>query len=90
MIRSGQFFIEGKVLFNQGYPQNCGTDCCDIPCRMVGESDLYMWEVLLKVLDCKKIHIHVIGREEVIFSGVPAEYEQILQEAFDGSKADKR
>ena len=31
------------------------------------------------------IHIHVIPREDVIFSGVPQEYEQILSEAFSTS-----
>ena len=55
-----------------------------------GKAELYVAPLYNHLIKAgKKIHIHVIGREEVIFSGVPAEYEQILQEAFDGSKADK-
>ena len=29
-----------------------------------------------------KIHIHIIRRDEVIFSGVPEEYEQLLRDEF--------
>jgi hypothetical protein len=53
-----------------------------------GKAELYVAPLYNHLIEAgKKIHIHVIGRDEVIFSGVPAEYEQILQEAFDGNKA---
>ena len=55
-----------------------------------GKAELYVAPLYNHLIEAgKKIHIHVIGRDEVIFSGVPAEYEQILQKAFDGNKAGK-
>lgn len=52
-----------------------------------GKAELYVAPLYNHLIRAgKKIHIHVIPREAVIFSGVPAEYEQILQEAFDGSR----
>lgn len=53
-----------------------------------GKAELYVAPLYNHLIKAgKKIHIHVIAREDVIFSGVPAEYEQILHEAFDGNKA---
>ena len=47
-----------------------------------GKAELYVAPLYNHLISAgKKIHIHVIAREDVIFSGVPAEYEQILREA---------
>ena len=54
------------------------------PCD--GKAELYVAPLYNHLIRSgKKIHIHVIDREDVIFSGVPAEYEQILQAAFVGT-----
>lgn len=53
-----------------------------------GKAELYVAPLYNHLIKAgKKIHIHVIDREDVIFSGVPAEYEQILQDAIVGNRA---
>ena len=53
-----------------------------------GKAELYVAPLYNHLIKAgKKIHIHVIDRVDVIFSGVPAEYEQILQDAFVGNRA---
>ena len=52
-----------------------------------GKAELYVAPLYNHLINAgKRIHIHVIPREDVIFSGVPAEYEQILHETIDGSR----
>jgi len=47
-----------------------------------GKAELYVAPLYNHLIKAgKQIHIHVIDRKDVIFSGVPAEYEQILREA---------
>lgn len=78
---TGLYYFSSASSFRTAYAQNL-----EHPCD--GKAELYVAPLYNHLIrEGKKIHIHVIDRGDVIFSGVPAEYEQILQEAFDGKKA---
>ena len=73
---TGLYFFGSAGLFEKAYVMNQTHP-------LNGKMELYVAPLYnhLIALSCK-IHIHVIGRDEVIFSGVPSEYEQLLSEAY--------
>ncbi len=77
---TGLYYFSTASSFKTAYAQNL-----EHPCD--GKAELYVAPLYNHLIrDGKKIHIHVIDRSDVIFSGVPDEYEQILQETINGKK----
>lgn len=77
---TGLYYFGTASLFVTAYNENLENP-------KDGKAELYVAPLYNHLIKAgKKIHIHVIDRGDVIFSGVPAEYEQILQEAFDTSR----
>ena len=73
---TGLYYFKSADLFNAAYTMNL-EKAAD------GKMELYVAPLYNHLIACSKdIHIHVIKREEVIFSGVPAEYEQLLSDEF--------
>lgn len=69
---TGLYYFATAALFEKAYIMN-------IENPRDGKAELYVAPLYNHLIaDGKKIHIHVIDREDVIFSGVPSEYEQIL------------
>lgn len=78
---TGLYYFSSASSFMNAYTEN-------LEHPMDGKAELYVAPLYNHLIKAgKKIHIHVIDREDVIFSGVPAEYEQILQDAFVGNRA---
>lgn len=74
---TGLYYFSAAASFKAAYTINLEhpTD---------GKAELYVAPLYNHLIRAgKKIHIHIIDRNEVIFSGVPAEYEQILKDAFE-------
>lgn len=72
---TGLYYFGAASLFERAYEYNCTHPIND-------KMELYvapLYNHLIK-WSCK-IHINIISRDEVVFSGVPEEYEQILKEA---------
>ena len=77
---TGLYYFSSASSFKTAYAQNL-----EHPCD--GKAELYVAPLYNHLIrEGKKIHIHVIDRSDVIFSGVPDEYEQILQETINGKK----
>lgn len=77
---TGLYYFSTASSFKTAYAQNL-----EHPCD--GKAELYVAPLYNHLIrEGKKIHIHVIDRSDVIFSGVPDEYEQILQETINGKK----
>ena len=77
---TGLYYFSSASSFKTAYAQNLENPCD-------GKAELYVAPLYNHLIrEGKKIHIHVIDRSDVIFSGVPAEYEQILQETINGKK----
>ena len=71
---TGLYFFGTSGLFLKAYEYNCSHPIND-------KMELYVAPLYNHLIAWShQIHIHVIGREEVIFSGVPEEYEQILRD----------
>lgn len=71
---TGLYFFSAASLFIDAYTGNLENP-------KDGKMELYVAPLYNQLINTgKKIHIHVIARDEVIFSGVPAEYEQILRD----------
>ena len=69
---TGLYYFATAALFEKAYIMN-------IENPRDGKAELYVAPLYNHLIaDGCKIHIHVIDREEVVFSGVPSEYEQIL------------
>lgn len=72
---TGLYYFGAASSFIAAYTENLETP-------KDGKMELYVAPLYnLLIRKGKKIHIHVISKEDVIFSGVPAEYEQILRDA---------
>ena len=78
---TGLYYFGNAGLFKQAYELNQSHP-------LNGKMELYVAPLYNHLIarSCE-IHIDVIARENVIFSGVPQEYEQILSEAFGSSAA---
>ena len=77
---TGLYYFSTASSFKTAYAQYL-----EHPCD--GKAELYVAPLYNHLIrEGKKIHIHVIDRSDVIFSGVPDEYEQILQETINGKK----
>ena len=77
---TGLYYFSSASSFKTAYAQNLENPCD-------GKAELYVAPLYNHLIrEGKKIHIHVIDRSDVIFSGVPDEYEQILQETINGKK----
>ena len=71
---TGLYYFGTSGLFLKAYEYNCSHPIND-------KMELYVAPLYNHLIAwSRQIHIHVIGREEVIFSGVPEEYEQILRD----------
>lgn len=71
---TGLYYFGTSGLFLKAYEYNCSHPIND-------KMELYVAPLYNHLIAwSQQIHIHVIGREEVIFSGVPEEYEQILRD----------
>ena len=73
---TGLYYFGTTALFEKAYELNQLNP-------LNGKMELYvapLYNHLIKL--SHRIHIHVIRRDEVIFSGVPEEYEQLLKEVF--------
>jgi len=74
---TGLYYFGSAELFEKAYSLN-------IEHPLNGKMELYVAPLYNHLIALShKIHIHVIGRDEVIFSGVPEEYEQILTETIN-------
>ena len=73
---TGLYYFKSTEAFEAAYAENQENP-------ISGIAELYV-APLYNYLIAKsyKIHIHVIDRDEVIFSGVPAEYEDLLKKEF--------
>ena len=77
---TGLYYFSSASSFKTAYAQNLENPCD-------GKAELYVAPLYNHLIrEGKKIHIHVIDRSDVIFSGVPDEYEQILQETINGKR----
>ena len=73
---TGLYYFGTTRMFEQAYDYNCSHPIND-------KMELYVAPLYNHLIAwSKRIHIHVIRRDEVIFSGVPEEYEQILRDMF--------
>ena len=73
---TGLYYFGTTALFEKAYELNQLHP-------LNGKMELYVAPLYNHLIALShKIHIHVIRREEVIFSGVPDEYEQILKDVF--------
>ena len=71
---TGLYYFGASALFVKAYEYNCSHPIND-------KMELYVAPLYNHLIAwSQQIHIHVIGREDVIFSGVPEEYEQILRD----------
>lgn len=74
---TGLYYFGSAGLFEKAYSLN-------LEHPLNGKMELYVAPLYNHLIALShKIHIHVIGRDEVIFSGVPEEYEQILTETIN-------
>lgn len=76
---TGLYYFASAELFKKAYTLNMEHP-------LNGKMELYVAPLYNHLIALShQIHIHVIDRDEVIFSGVPAEYEQLLATAFSPS-----
>lgn len=76
---TGLYYFASAELFEKAYALNMEHP-------LNGKMELYVAPLYNHLIALSyKIHIHVIDRTEVIFSGIPAEYEQLLFSAFNSS-----
>lgn len=74
---TGLYYFASAELFEKAYTLNMEHP-------LNGKMELYVAPLYNHLIALNhKIHIHVINRDEVIFSGVPAEYEQLLTAAYN-------
>ncbi len=74
---TGLYYFSTADSFVRAYTQN-------LEHPRDGKTELFVAPLYNLLIEAgKKIHIHVIPRDEVIFSGVPSEYEQIVQDSFE-------
>ena len=77
---TGLYYFGSAALFVKAYEYNCSHPIND-------KMELYVAPLYNHLIAWShKIHIHIISRDEVIFSGVPEEYEQILRDEFRESR----
>ena len=73
---TGLYYFGSAALFEKAYEYNCSHPIND-------KMELYVAPLYNHLIAWShKIHIHIIRRDEVIFSGVPEEYEQLLRDEF--------
>lgn len=73
---TGLYFFGSAELFEKAYIMNQTHP-------LNGKMELYVAPLYNHLIASScSIHINVIQRDEVIFSGVPSEYEQLLRDAF--------
>ena len=73
---TGLYYFGSSALFVKAYEYNCSHPIND-------KMELYVAPLYNHLIAWfHKIHIHIIKRDEVIFSGIPEEYEQILRNEF--------
>ena len=73
---TGLYYFASAELFEKAYTLNMEHP-------LNGKMELYVAPLYNHLIALSyKIHIHIINRNEVIFSGVPSEYEQLLATAF--------
>lgn len=77
---TGLYYFRTAGMFEKAYEYNCLHPIND-------KMELYVAPLYNHLIAwSQKIHIHTIRRDEVIFSGVPEEYEQILRDVFRDKK----
>lgn len=71
---TGLYYFGAAGLFEKAYKYNCAHPLNE-------KMELYVAPLYNHLIArSHQIHIHVIDRDEVIFSGVPEEYEQLLKD----------
>lgn len=82
---TGLYYFRSVELFETAYNLNLNTP-------RDGKKELYVAPLYNFLINQEKvIHIHVIDRDDVIFSGVPDEYEQLLKNVYqNGQLIDSR
>lgn len=72
---TGLYYFKSAKMFVDAYRDNNGA-------TPNGINELYVAPLYNKIVSSSDIHIHVIERGDVIFSGVPDEYEFLLHREF--------
>ena len=73
---TGLYYFKSSEMFMNAYVENQEKP-------ITGVAELYVAPLYnYMIAKSLKIHIHVIDRQDVIFSGVPSEYEDLLRKEF--------